>query len=293
MSKLKGVILVGFGAASYGILATIVKFANNSGAHTSALTFYQALVGVVSLFVLMTLQYRKQPQLPKPKTKSKIKLLLFGISMGLTSCLYYISIQYVSVSIGIILLMQSIWMSVVWEMIQQKKIAHWSKLAGSLVVLIGTVFATNLIQQDVKLSLIGLLYGLAAALSYTISLHASNHVEKQIPSLTRSFYLVTGGFLTVVAFWNVQIPPHLDWMIFLKFGLVLGLFGTVIPPILFTRGIPLIGLGIAGILIALEIPVSILSAHLVLKEHISLMQWFGVLLIVATVVFMNTRKRPH
>ncbi len=35
MSKLKGVFLVGFGAASYGILATIVKFANNSGAHTS------------------------------------------------------------------------------------------------------------------------------------------------------------------------------------------------------------------------------------------------------------------
>jgi drug/metabolite transporter (DMT)-like permease len=293
MSKLKGVFLVGFGAASYGILATIVKFANHSGAHTSALTFYQALVGVVSLFILMMLQTRKQPNLAKPSSKSKLKLMLFGTSMGLTSCLYYISIQYISVSIGIILLMQSIWMSVVWEMIQQRKLAHWSKLVGSLMVLIGTVFATNLIQQEVELSWIGILYGLAAAGSYTISLHASNHVEKQLPSITRSFYLVTGGFITVILFWNIQIPANLDWMIFLKFGLVLGLFGTVIPPILFTKGIPLIGLGLAGILIALEIPVSILSAHLVLHEYISLMQWFGVLLIVLTVVFMNSRKSGH
>lgn len=291
MSKLKGVFLVGFGAASYGILATIVKFANNSGAHTSALTFYQALVGVVSLFILMTIQYRKQPDLARPKTKSKLKLVLFGTSMGFTSCLYYISIQYVSVSIGIILLMQSIWMSVVWEMIQQRKFAHWSKLLGSLTVLIGTVFATNLIQQDVKLSTTGVLYGLAAALSYTVSLHASNHVEKQVPSITRSFYLILGSLLTVTAFWNVQIPPNLDWMILLKFGLVLGIFGTVIPPIMFTRGIPLIGLGLAGILIALEIPVSILSAHFVLKEHVSLIQWLGVSLILLTVIFMNSRKK--
>lgn len=291
MSKLKGVFLVGFGAASYGILATIVKFANNSGAHTSALTFYQALVGVVSLFILMTIQYRKQPDLMRPKAKSKIKLVLFGTSMGLTSCLYYISIQYVSVSIGIILLMQSIWMSVVWEMIQQRKMAHWSKLVGSLTVLVGTVFATNLIQQDVELSVTGIIYGLAAALSYTISLHASNHVEKQVPSITRSFYLILGSLLTVTAFWNVQIPANLDWMILLKFGIVLGIFGTVIPPIMFTRGIPLIGLGLAGILVALEIPVSILSAHFVLKEHVSLIQWFGVSLILLTVIFMNSRKK--
>jgi drug/metabolite transporter (DMT)-like permease len=36
-----------------------------------------------------------------------------------------------------------------------------------------------------------------------------------------------------------------------------------------------------------------LSAHLVLHEYISLMQWFGVLLIVLTVVFMNSRKSGH
>ncbi|MDR0803300.1 DMT family transporter [Fluviicola sp.] len=293
MSKLKGAFLVGFGAASYGILATIVKFANNSGAHTSVLTFYQALVGVVSLFILMTIQYRRQPDLMRPKTKSKVKLVLFGISMGLTSCLYYISIQYVSVSTGIILLMQSIWMSVVWEMVQQRKPAHWSKLLGSLTVLAGTVFATNLIQQDMKLSTTGILYGLAAALSYTVSLHASNHVEKQIPSITRSFYLILGSWFTVTAFWNIQIPPNLDWMILLKFGLVLGIFGTVIPPVMFTRGIPLTGLGLAGILVALEIPVSILSARFVLKEHISLIQWLGVALILLTVIFMNSRKKNH
>lgn len=293
MGKLKGVILVCIGAASYGILATIVKFANNEGIHTSALTFYQALVGVVCLSILMKIQNRKQENESKPAIKSKLKLVLFGTSMGLTSCLYYISIQYVSVSIGIILLMQSIWMSVVWEMIQHRKVAHWTKIAGSLVVLFGTVLATNLLKQDVHLSIEGLFFGLGAAFSYTISLHASNHVEKQINSITRSFYLILGSLITVVLFWNVQIPEHLNWMVLLKYGIVLGLFGTVIPPIMFTKGIPIIGLGLAGILIALEIPISILSAHFVLGETISWSQWSGVILILCTIVFMNLWKKSR
>ena len=87
MSKLRGALLVGFGAASYGILATIVKYANNQDAHTSVLTFYQSLVGVLVLFVLMQVAKTKKTPV-KASVKSKSKLVLFGISIGLTSCFY-------------------------------------------------------------------------------------------------------------------------------------------------------------------------------------------------------------
>ncbi|WP_430406979.1 EamA family transporter [Fluviicola sp.] len=289
MSKLRGALFVGLGAASYGILATIVKYANNHDAHTSILTFYQSLVGVIVLFVLMQAAKRKKTPV-KATLKSKSKLILFGISMGLTSCFYYISIQTISVSIGIILLMQSIWMSVVWEMIQTRKVAHWLKIVGSFCVLGGTILATNLIQEDVHISVEGIVYGLLAALSYTISMHASNHVETQLSSVVRSFWLIVGSLLMVIVYWNIQIWEHLDWMIFLKFGIILGLFGTVIPPILFNIGIPKTGLGLAGILAAIEIPVSICSAQLILHETVTSMQWLGVGIIIATVVVINARK---
>lgn len=289
MSKLRGALFVGFGAASYGILATIVKYANNQDAHTSILTFFQSLVGVIVLFILMQFAKNKKTQ-AKASFKSKGKLVLFGISLGLTSCFYYISIQTISVSIGIILLMQSIWMSVVWEMIQTRKVAHWLKIAGSFCVLGGTVLATNLIEEDVRISVEGIVYGLLAALSYTVSMHASNHVETHLSSVVRSFWLITGSLLTVIIYWNLQIWEHWDWMIFLKFGIILGLFGTVIPPVLFNLGIPQTGLGLAGILAAIEIPVSIFSAQLILHEKVSGTQWLGVAIIIATVVVINARR---
>ena len=291
LKTFKGILLVALGAISYGILATIVKYATNAGAHTGALTFFQAVIGVVFLYPLMLIQLKKSSS--SVSSPSKFKLILFGTTLGLTSCLYYLTIQYVPVSIGIILLMQSIWMSIVWEMIQERKLAHWTKLVGCVTILFGTVLATNLHQQNIAIPLEGLLIGLSAALSYTASLHASNHVEKNAPSNARSFYLILGSFITVLLFWNCSIFEHWDWWVFLKFGIVIGLFGTVIPPLMFTKGIPLIGLGLAGILIALEIPVSIFSAYTILGETVSSTQWLGVAIILATIILIQLKKTKN
>ncbi len=289
MNKLKGVLLVSLGAISYGILATIVKYASNQGAHTSTLTFFQALVGVVVLFFMMKFDKKTAQQTLFPK--SKLRLMLYGTSIGFTSCFYYLSIQYLSVSIGIVLLMQSIWMSVIWEMIQERKWAHWTKILGSFVVILGTLFTTNIFHQQLSLPLNGLILGLLSALSYTISIVATNQVEKQALPITRSYYLVFGGLIVTILFWNVHILNHFDGMVLLKYGIVLGLFGTIIPPIMFTKGVPIIGLGLAGILAVLELPVSVISAQFVLGEQLNLVQWFGVVLIIGTVVFINGKNR--
>lgn len=107
--QLKGAALVFLGAASYGILATTVKYANNLGIHTSVLTLFQFLIGAIILILLS--QQKSQRQ--KIGVSSKLKLMLFGTALGITSIFYYLAIQYIPVSMGIILLMQSIWMSVV------------------------------------------------------------------------------------------------------------------------------------------------------------------------------------
>jgi drug/metabolite transporter (DMT)-like permease len=41
--------------------------------------------------------------------------MLAGTSLGCTSLFYYIAVQYINVSIAIVLLMQSVWFSVVVE----------------------------------------------------------------------------------------------------------------------------------------------------------------------------------
>ncbi|TKT89374.1 EamA family transporter [Dyadobacter frigoris] len=289
IKKIEGAALIALGAASYGILATIVKFANNQGVHTSLLIFAQFSIGLFFLVCYSKIKDSGTNRTDNNDKNTKLKLLLFGTSLGLTSCFYYLSIRYIPVSVGIILLMQTIWMSIVWEAFSQKTTVSLSKIIGAVLIVAGTLLATNIFSQHVDLNWKGVGLGLLAACCYTISMHASNHVASNLDSHTRSKYLIAGGMIIVLLFWNTDIWLHFDWLAFLKWGAVLALFGTILPPLLFTKGMPMTGMALGGIIAAVEIPVSIFSAHLILGEAVSWLQWAGVALILGSVIVINLK----
>ena len=290
MSKIRGVIFVVIGAASYGVLATVVKLANTQGFETSSLIFFQYLFGFI---VLSGFAYfgKKPKRTGSSVRKSKLQLVLYGTSLGLTSSFYYLSIQHVPVSIAIILLMQTIWMGSVFEMILEKTLPSKLKIIGSLVVLIGTVLAVNAFENLGSLSYVGVIYGLLASISYTVTLLATNKIAIDLPNIIRSKYLVLGGLVMTILFWNIQIITKMqfDNPTLIYYGLFLCLFGTIIPPVLFSKGFPIIGIGIGSILSAIEIPISIFSAKILLHEEVKAIQWVGVLIIIISVMIINYR----
>lgn len=289
MKDYKSTLYVAAGACSYGLLATIVKYANHLGIHTSLLTFLQFMFGFLFLLSFNLLSKRNAEEHNAIKFSSKIKLMVWGISLGLTTTLYYLSIQYIPVSAGIILLMQSIWISLVAEAVLLKKFPSKGKITGVIIVLLGTTLATNLFQNNNDLDYRGIILGFGAGISYALAIYASSTVEKDLPSPVRSQFLVLGGLLLIVAFWNIDIirymqPNALPW------GLLIAIFGTILPPLLFTKGIPKTGIAMGNIISSLEIPVSTLSAMLVLQEVVSGFQWFGILLILMAVIIINVGK---
>ncbi len=287
--NLKGALYVATGAASYGILATFVKYANNQGIGTAGLAFSQYLFGALVLVVLSFL-FSKKTEASRLKDKGrvpKLKLVLYGGFLGLTSSFYFLSIQYVPVSVGIILLMHTIWMGVVVEFFMARHLINQTKIIGGVVALIGTALAAKIFESEIELDYRGIGYGLLAAASYTGVLFATSRVAVETPLFTRSKYLVIGGLLVILIFWNVAIFQEFSWPVFLKWGSFLGLFGTILPPVLFNKGMPRVGTGFGSIISAIEIPISVVSAYLVLNEHISLLQWLGIVIILIAVVLIN------
>ena len=290
--NLKGVLYVATGAASYGILATFVKYANNQGVGTAGLAFSQYLFGALVLVVLSFLFSNKKEQesIVSKDRFPKLKLVLYGSFLGLTSSFYYLSIQYVPVSVGIILLMQTIWMGVVVEFFMARHLINSTKIIGGVVALIGTALAAKIFESEIELDIRGIGYGLLAAASYTGVLFASSRVALEVPLFTRTKYLVFGGLLVILVFWNGAISHDISWPVFLKWGSFLGLFGTILPPVLFNKGMPRVGTGFGSIISAIEIPISVVSAYLVLNEHISLLQWLGIVIILIAVVLINRKN---
>ena len=286
-SNLRGILYVAIGACSYGVLATFVKFANNAGHGTAGLAFSQYLFGAIILTVL-SFVFSKKTDSKKVQVSSKspkLKLVLF-----LTSSFYYLSIQYVPVSVGIILLMQTIWMGVALEFFIARHLVNKTKVLGAAIAIVGTLLAAKVFETDINLDIRGIGFGLLAAMSFTGVMYATSRISLELSNLIRTKYLVIGGLLAIVVFWNFQILEEFSWFLFIKWGSFLGVFGTIIPPILFNKGFPQVGTGLGSIVSALEIPVSVFSAYLVLGEHISELQWLGIVIILFAVVVINIRK---
>ena len=288
---LKGSLFIALGASSYGMLATFVKMAYQEGFSTAEVTLSQYILGFAGLLILSLFSKTKQKvKTEKSGFKSVFKLIFAGTSLGLTSTFYYLSVQYVPVSVAIVLLMQTVWMGVIAEMIIYKKIPGLRKIISVFIILIGTVLATNLLQESVIINWTGFFWGLMAALSYTATMYSSNNIELDSPPLRRSLFMILGGFIVIALIFHSSINTHFSTGIFMRWGIVLSLFGTILPPLLFTRGMPLTGMGLGAIIASVEIPVSILVAYIWLQEPVDFIQWMGVILILFAVVLMNIRK---
>jgi len=286
---LKGVFLVALGATTYGMLATFVKIAYTEGYTTAEVTTSQFIYGIIGILLINLFQKirNKNKAERKATPKNIFNLMLAGTSLGMTSLFYYLAVKYIPVSIGIVLLMQTVWMGVLLEMFLEKKLPSKQKVIAVLIVLFGTVLATNIINNDIELDWRGLLWGMLAAASFTTTMFTANSVATEISSAQRSLYMLLGGAIIVFSFaFATQVTPfNLD--IFLKWGLVLALFGTIIPPLLMTAGFPLTGIGLGSIVSALELPVSVMMAYFLLNEEVILSQWIGIVLIILAIIIMN------
>lgn len=284
---LKGVIQVGLGAASYGMLATFVKLAYGEGYTTAEVTGSQMLLGILSVWMLHMFQRSKATNAAKATVNNKLYLALSGTSMGFTSVFYYLAVKFVPVSVGIVLLMQSVWLGVLAEWLLDRKTPEPKKLMAVLVVLGGTVLATNLIESSAFPDWRGIAWGVLAAISYTITMYAGNKIATHLPSTQRSLYMLLGGGVVVLVFTAITWPGSFNFNILYTWGIPLALFGTLLPPLLMNSGFPKVSMGLGSIVSALELPVSVTMAYFILHETVSGIQWAGIALILAAIVLMN------
>ena len=289
-SLLKGVFLVGLGASSYGMLATFVKLAYEEKFTTAEVTISQFVYGILGMLLINAFQKStSKTAVEKATQKNIFQLMLAGTSLGMTSVFYYLCVRYIDVSIAIVLLMQTVWIGVLLEWFLEKRKPSTQKTIAVFIVLIGTIMATNILNSSISIDWRGILFGLLAAASFTTTMFTANRIAIGISSAQRSLYMLLGGAVIVFGFALFTQNTPFNFDIFLKWGIFLALFGTIIPPILMNAGFPITGIGLGSIVSALELPVSVMMAYIILSEKVVFIQWIGILLIIIAIVIMNLK----
>lgn len=278
--------IVFLGGCSYGILSTFVKLAYAAGFSMHEVTGSQYIFG--TLFIWLTLLFRKKDWIILKKGQV-FKLIISGFPMGLTGIFYYKSLQTVDASLAIIFLFQFIWIGTVIEWIVFKNKPNRNKLLSIVVLLFGSILATGLLSNGIKeLSLVGTAWGLLAACTFSMFILISGTVGNDTPPILKSALFSTGALSIVMVLFPPSFLLHFSVLVdVMPYGAFLGLFGVVLPPLLFSIGMPHVGPGLGTILSASELPIAVIMSALILKENVLSIQWIGVVVILGGIFLGN------
>lgn len=280
------IFMVFAGACSFGILSTFVKLAYREGYSAAEISLSQAFTGLLVLWVLHFF-FRKDKgfALSWP-------VLFTGAAIGLTTFFYYVSVMYIPASLAIVLLMQCTWMGILLDWMLFKKHPGWVQGFVTLLILAGTIMASGVVTNPAReISMKGVCYALCSALMYAGFIVANSRTGQHIETLKKSVIIMLGSTLSIfiVNAHQLVVSNHFDLGI-LKWALFLALFGTIIPPVLFAKGIPKVGAGISGIVMTAELPVAVICSHIVLNEPVGWLQWAGVMVMLLAIVLLHVWK---
>ncbi|WP_226638853.1 EamA family transporter [Priestia flexa] len=282
-------LLVFLGGCSYGVVSTFVKLGYAAGFGVNALTGSQYLLGALLLWILASFV----PKSPLRK-KNWAVLLLSGTPMGLTGIFYNYALSYINASFAIILLLQFTWISMILQYVFDKKAPTSKQLVAAAIIMVGSLLASGVAESTIAFSGLGILFGLLAAVSFSFFIFFSGRTSISIHPIRKSAIMTTGAALLIF----IVMPPtfmveelvstHL-WM----YGLLMGLFGSLLPPILFNIGMPKVGGNLGAILSASELPTAVFMSTFVLHESVASIQWMGVILILAGIAFPSLKRKER
>ncbi|MWP63213.1 EamA family transporter [Gilliamella sp. Pas-s25] len=299
-----GGFLVFLGACSFGVLSSIVKTAYKAGYTLGEVTGIQCFLGMLMLwsihFIVKAVHKPKvsastntplaTSTTQSPESTKKWKVCAVGLFPGLVGICYYQCVQLVPASIAIILLMQYLWISIIIDFVIFKNKPTIIQLATVIVIILGSSLAAGMFNQDITLNLTGCLFGFLAALMYSLFISTSSNIGNELPKLEKSALMITGAcFVTFLIF-----PPLFFFKLDIndklyQLGFLLALLGTVLPPFLFSIGIPKIGISLSAILSAAELPVAVTCSFFYLHEAVYFTQWIGVVIILLAIALPNLK----
>lgn len=237
--------------------------------------------------------------LTKQRWKFSLKQLLSLVLMGCVmyaaqSFTYFSAVKFIPASLAALLLYTfPIYVTILAVFVEKEPLTKQTVLAillslGGLMMILGTSFG--------EVNVTGVLLALTAAIVYALYILTGNRMVKDIPPLFATAYICLSASATFFAVgastgqlhWNIQ--PQGWWAL-----IGIAVISTVVAMFTFFKGLDLIGSTKSSILSTVEPFVTVLLSTMLLGEHLSWLQMFGGVIVLAgamLVVTARSRKQP-
>lgn len=281
--NLLGAFQIVLSAAGFATMAIFVKFAYAAGANlVTILSFRFSLAAVFFILVL----YRRGVSLRLNKKMTLSLLAMGGLGYGSTSAFFAGSLHYLPASLSAMLLYTFPAIVSLLSFLTGEERFTRVKGAALAVCLVGLILTLGV--SFANISLLGILLGLAAAVTYSVYIVIGNRLLKNTDTLLATGYICSAAAIvytaTGLATASLQFSlPYSAWASIVA----IAVFPTIVGILFFFAGLKKIGPTSASIISTLEPAITVLLSILLLGEHITLLQLAGGILVLCGVILLQ------
>jgi RarD protein len=291
---MENIKIIGYTAAIMSVMLTGAMgiFVRNISLDGSIITFARLGLGLVFLFFFLIL--KKEIKTVKIR-KFSYSLLFTGILMAMVSLCYINAINSTSLANAAFLLYLAPLIAVGIAAVLLKE--KFTLLNGGLLCL---AFLGFLFFLEFKFSLNmdeskGFLWGIGSAITYALYIVFNRKIPAQIPALTRSFYQLLFGAVTMLPFLDASIQnvtlKDVNWL------MAIGLFQGFLAISLFTFAVKHLKTVEYGTVSYVEPLIASLIGVFLYSESLTLFQLAGCLIVLSggmiQVVTTKTNQGVH
>ncbi|MYL58932.1 EamA family transporter [Virgibacillus halodenitrificans] len=252
------------------------------------ISFYRGAIGFICFFAWFIFRFRENKS-----TSSRLYLwsIVAGIGVAGNFTLYFLSIESSSVAVAATLMYTAPVFVLLISFLLRIERSSWFKWGCIFSVLVGIILLTGTYNTNSgAVSFLGLAAGLSAGLSYTLFIFGfknASSIGKPQTTLTIAFFsfcLIL--FLFVDKNEAATVLTSGDIGLFL----LLGILGAGISFIFYVIGIRKTAPTTASMVAMVEPVTASLFGVLLLGDQLTLIQFFGMVIILATITILSVKQ---
>lgn len=271
----------------WGIIAIFIKILNGMGFDSLQCVAIRAFFSAVILLIYLMIKNPKQLRIA---WKDMGYFLGTGIcSIVLFNYCYFKSIEVIGGAAipALLLYTAPIFVMILSAIFFKEKITV-KKLSSLLLTFTGLGFVTGAFTGEEKMSIAALILGLGSGLGYALYSIFGKFLVDKYDAITITFYTFGVAAVCVVPMSGIigKISLFLDEKVILA-AVGLAFFSTVLPFMMYTKGLQGVEAGKASILATVEPFVASVVGVLLFHETFTVAKIVGMLLILFSIVFLN------
>lgn len=291
-----GVLIGVLGIVLFSSKAVMVKLAYNYNVDAISLLLLRMLFSL-PFYLIMALSSRKKKSSVKVAKIDFLWILFFGfVGYYLASYFDFVGLTYIKASLERIILFLYPTIVLVFNKIFLKKKINKLQIGAIILTYLGIIMA---FWDEVAISgintYIGGFFILLSAITYASYLVGSGWLMPKFGVVKfTSYAMLVSCFCVFIHFSltsNGSILGH-SWQVYFL-GLLIAVFATVIPSYLVSASIKMISSSNFAIIAGIGPISTIILASIFLNEKLTLLQFFGALIVIIGIFLVSSKKRNN